>query len=100
MPAYDYHCDSCGGDFEFFQSMSEPPLTDCPECEQPRLRRLISNAGVIFKGSGFYVTDSKKSGASKKKSTEGTEAAPQKSGSDAKGESGGGKPGEAAAPKA
>lgn len=61
MPTYDYQCDSCGHVFETFQSMSEDPLKKCPECAELALRRLISGgSGVIFKGSGFYVTDSRK----------------------------------------
>lgn len=62
MPSYDYQCRDCGHTFEAFQSMAENPLVDCPSCGKPSLRRLIGGgAGVIFKGSGFYVTDSKKS---------------------------------------
>ena len=65
MPTYDYQCDSCGHLFEAFQSMSEDPLRKCPNCEEEALRRLISGgSGVIFRGSGFYVTDSRSSGAS------------------------------------
>lgn len=57
MPTYEYECKSCGHDFETFQSMSDAPLKDCPECGG-ELRRLINGGGgVIFKGSGFYVTD-------------------------------------------
>lgn len=64
MPTYDYQCDSCGHVFEAFQSMSDDPLRQCPECEELALRRLISGgSGIIFKGSGFYVTDSRKSGS-------------------------------------
>ena len=63
MPTYDYQCDSCGHVFEAFQSMSDDPLRQCPECSENALRRLISGgSGVIFKGSGFYVTDSRKPG--------------------------------------
>ena len=57
MPTYEYECTSCGHGFEVFQSMSDLPLKDCPECGK-EIRRLINGgAGVIFKGSGFYVTD-------------------------------------------
>ncbi|AFG38504.1 FmdB family zinc ribbon protein [Spirochaeta africana] len=60
MPSYDYECTSCGHQFEEFQAMSDPVLTDCPACQQPSLRRLIGGGlGVIFKGSGFYVNDSR-----------------------------------------
>lgn len=69
MPSYDYHCDSCGHSFEELQSMSDPVLTDCPKCGTGKsLKRLVGGGlGVIFKGSGFYVTDKKgsKSGSGK-----------------------------------
>ncbi|MHC4548922.1 MAG: FmdB family zinc ribbon protein [Planctomycetota bacterium] len=62
MPTYDYRCDACGHEMEIFQSMSEEPLTVCPECGNGGLRRLIgSGAGIIFRGSGFYETDYKRS---------------------------------------
>lgn len=62
MPTYDYECRSCGYRFETFQSMSDDSLTICPDCGKDQLRRLISGGtGVIFKGSGFYVNDSRKS---------------------------------------
>ena len=62
MPNYDYVCGSCGEDFEFFQSMTDDPLMDCPSCEEPTLKRKIGiGAGIIFKGSGFYQTDYKNS---------------------------------------
>ena len=65
MPTYEYACDSCGHQFETFQSMKDEPLRICPRCEEATLRRLIfGGTGVIFKGSGFYVNDSKKSARS------------------------------------
>lgn len=64
MPTYDYECTSCGYSFDAFQKMSDAPLEVCPSCEQTTLRRLINGgAGIIFKGSGFYVNDSKKEAA-------------------------------------
>ncbi len=60
MPTYDYQCSSCEAQFEASQSIHDQPLQDCPHCQEPKLRRLISSAGVIFKGDGFYVNDSKK----------------------------------------
>jgi len=64
MPTYDYQCDACGHQFEAFQSMKDDALRVCPQCNESALRRLISGgAGVIFKGSGFYVNDSRKSGS-------------------------------------
>jgi len=61
MPTYEYECKSCGHGFEIFQSMSEPPLKDCPECGKEIRRLIFGGTGVIFKGSGFYVTDKGKS---------------------------------------
>jgi putative FmdB family regulatory protein len=61
MPTYDYECTSCGYTFEVFQSMSDDPLKKCPECGKKVQRLIGGGVGVIFKGSGFYVTDSKKS---------------------------------------
>ena len=62
MPTYDYRCDACGHELALFQGITEDPIRKCPECEQEKLRRLIgSGAAVIFKGSGFYETDYKRS---------------------------------------
>ncbi|MHC4431498.1 MAG: FmdB family zinc ribbon protein [Planctomycetota bacterium] len=58
MPTYDYECESCGHQFEQFQSITAKPTRKCPECGRMKLHRLIgAGAGVIFKGSGFYQTD-------------------------------------------
>ena len=60
MPTYDYQCADCNHLFEAFQSITAQPLTECPECKKPALKRLIgTGAGLIFKGSGFYCTDYK-----------------------------------------
>jgi putative FmdB family regulatory protein len=68
MPTYDYVCAACDHAFEHFQSMTSRRLRKCPACGQPRLERLVgSGAGVIFKGSGFYETDYKRSGSAKSK---------------------------------
>jgi putative FmdB family regulatory protein len=64
MPTYDYRCEACGHTFEEFQPMSAAPLTDCPNCHKPAVKRMMSSGAVIFKGSGFYLTDYKKTGAS------------------------------------
>jgi putative FmdB family regulatory protein len=63
MPVYTYHCDHCEAEFEKYQSFSEESLKSCPECGQETLRKIYSPALVVFKGSGFYVTDSKSSSA-------------------------------------
>ncbi|TVT51629.1 FmdB family transcriptional regulator [Amycolatopsis rhizosphaerae] len=60
MPTYQYACKECGHRFEAVQSFSEASLTECPECTGP-LRKLYGAVGVIFKGSGFYRTDSRSS---------------------------------------
>ena len=61
MPTYEYECTSCKHTFEAFQAMSDAPLKECPKCGK-KIRRLIhGGTGVIFKGSGFYVTDKGKS---------------------------------------
>lgn len=65
MPTYDYECTVCGHTFEEFQSMSERPLSKCPECGKKVQRLIGGGIGVIFKGSGFYSTDSKKGGTGK-----------------------------------
>jgi putative FmdB family regulatory protein len=58
MPTYEYRCDACGHAFEQFQSMSAEPVRRCPKCKKLKVKRLISTgAGLIFKGSGFYITD-------------------------------------------
>ncbi|MCB1202192.1 MAG: zinc ribbon domain-containing protein [Leptospiraceae bacterium] len=63
MPTYDYACSECGHGFEKFHSMSESPEYTCPACNSKNVSRKISGgSGIIFKGSGFYVTDYKKSG--------------------------------------
>jgi len=62
MPIYEYQCSNCGHKLEELQRISEPPLTKCPHCGKDSLKRLIgTGAGLIFKGSGFYLTDYKKS---------------------------------------
>ncbi|MCC5805385.1 MAG: zinc ribbon domain-containing protein [Opitutales bacterium] len=70
MPTYEYQCTDCEHEFEAFQRMSDAPLSDCPECARPALKRKIGlGAGFIFKGSGFYETDFKdRSGYNKKDS--------------------------------
>ena len=60
MPTYEYKCNNCDHLFEIYQSMKDDKLTKCPECGKKTLRRLIgTGGGLIFKGSGFYLTDYK-----------------------------------------
>jgi putative FmdB family regulatory protein len=58
MPIYEYECEQCGVRFERLQRMTEAPLKDCPECGG-HIHRIMQPVGVIFKGSGFYVTDNR-----------------------------------------
>lgn len=77
MPTYEYVCTECAHELEAFHSMKDAPLTQCPACEQPRLKRKVGGgAGLIFKGSGFYITDYKKkpAGSSESSSSSGGEA--------------------------
>jgi len=79
MPTYDYACDACEHRWEQFQSITAEALKKCPVCKKSKARRLISaGAGILFKGSGFYITDYrsdsyKKSADADKKSTSGGE---------------------------
>jgi putative FmdB family regulatory protein len=58
MPTYTYRCDTCGHGFEAVQRFADEPLKECPECGAP-IRRVIQPVGVVFKGSGWYITDSR-----------------------------------------
>jgi putative FmdB family regulatory protein len=84
MPTYDYACEACGHRFERYQEMSEKKLRTCPKCGKRRLARLVgAGAGLIFRGTGFYVTDYKRAGESGKDGAEkgGEPKADPKSGS-------------------
>ena len=82
MPTYQYACTECGHAFEQFQSFSDDALTVCPECDG-RLRKVFNAVGVVFKGSGFYRTDSRSSGSSTSPASSGSSS----SGSSTSGES-------------
>lgn len=56
MPTYEYRCESCGV-FDYFQSITSDPLTECPDCGKPVQRLISRNGNIIFKGSGWHVTD-------------------------------------------
>jgi len=88
MPTYDYICEDCQYTFEYFQSMSSAPLTECPKCKGKVRRKIGAGLSPIFKGSGFYQTDykappvgsapsSKKTAKKPAKSTGTTPAAPK-----------------------
>jgi putative FmdB family regulatory protein len=69
MPTYTYQCDSCGHGFEAVQRFADDPLSECPQCGAS-IRRVIQPVGVVFKGSGWYITDSRP-----KSSSEGADGA-------------------------
>lgn len=77
MPTYEYACPKCGHTFEAFQSMRDAPLKKCPKCGKTGLKRLVGGgAGLIFKGSGFYITDYKNKAAPKSESSGKSESKP------------------------
>jgi putative FmdB family regulatory protein len=76
VPTYGYRCEKCGEEFDVWQRMSDEARADCPKCKGPG-RRLFFPAGIVFKGGGFYKTDSRKSsdGASSSSSGSTTKSA-------------------------
>jgi putative FmdB family regulatory protein len=71
MPTYEYKCPSCGHKFEQFQSIMAAPIKRCPNCKKNKVQRLIgTGAGLIFKGSGFYITDYRSEGYKEKAKAE------------------------------
>ena len=77
MPTYDYICQTCDKRFDYFQSMSSPSLTSNPNCEDKNchVKRVVSGgSGLIFKGSGFYLTDYKKDKKNKSNSESNTDS--------------------------
>ena len=66
MPIYEYLCEDCGHQVEILQKIADAPQTQCPACNQPKLQKRISAAGFRLKGTGWYETDFKNSGAKKK----------------------------------
>ena len=69
MPTYEYACSGCGHQFEVVQSFSDSAISICPECGG-EVKKVFSNVGVVFKGAGFYKTDSRKEVKSESKPTE------------------------------
>ena len=85
MPTYQYACTDCDHAFEQVQSFSEDSLTTCPQCEG-RLRKIFNAVGVVFKGSGFYKTDSRSGASSSSSSSSGeSKTSGDSKGSDSKG---------------
>lgn len=64
MPTYDYKCIKCGNTFEHFHGINERPQVVCPKCGSLSQKQISLHSGLIFKGSGFYITDYKKSNSS------------------------------------
>ncbi len=62
MPTYEYVCRKCGHEFDAFQRMSDAPLKRCPKCKGAVQRKIGGGAGLLFKGSGFYITDYRSAG--------------------------------------
>ncbi|WP_405005876.1 FmdB family transcriptional regulator [Kitasatospora purpeofusca] len=92
MPTYQYQCTECGNGLEAVQKFTDEPLTTCPDC-QGRLRKVFSAVGVVFKGSGFYRTDSRSSssssvGSGSSSSSSSTPSSGSSSGSSSSGSSG------------
>ena len=75
MPTYQYACTECGDQLEVVQKFSDNPLTVCPACEG-RLRKVFSPVGIVFKGSGFYRTDSRSGNGSAPKEKAGDSSSP------------------------
>ena len=83
MPTYEYRCDTCAKDFDVVQSFTDDPLTECPTCDSP-VRKVFGSVGIVFKGSGFYKTDSR-SGGTASVTSESSSATPESGGSDSGG---------------
>lgn len=70
MPIYEYQCAACGHRLEAFQKMTDALLTDCPNCKQSQLQKLVSAAGFQLKGTGWYATDFRDKGKKQESKTE------------------------------
>jgi len=70
MPIYEYQCDSCGYIFEEFQGINDQTVIICPKCGGSAKRKISAGVGLIFKGSGFYITDYKRGNSSSKTKSE------------------------------
>lgn len=83
MPTYSYECTECGNRFDMVQAFTDDALTTCEKCSG-RLRKLFKNVGIVFKGSGFYRTDSRADGKKSTTSANGSSDAASSSGSSEK----------------
>lgn len=86
MPTYEYRCTACGKGFEVFQRMSDEPVAECPECGGKAERRISGGAGLLFKGSGFYITDYRSDSYQKAAKAESGGGSEKSGGSDKSGE--------------
>ena len=92
MPTYSYECTECDNKFDLAQAFSDDALTECPQCDG-RLRKLFGKVGVVFKGSGFYRTDSREAakstsnGSSKSSESSGSSSSSEKKSDSAKSDS-------------
>jgi putative FmdB family regulatory protein len=84
MPIYEYRCESCGHQQEFLRKVSDPPLTVCTKCGKPTFSKMVTAAGFQLKGSGWYATDFKNSGAKPAAKTGTTSASADTPATDAK----------------
>jgi putative FmdB family regulatory protein len=75
VPTYEYRCDNCAKNFDVVQSFHDEPLTECPTCGEP-VKKVFGSVGIVFKGSGFYKTDSRSGGSASRPA----ESAPASSG--------------------
>jgi putative FmdB family regulatory protein len=86
VPTYQYACTDCGEPLEVVQKFTDEPLTQCPAC-QGRLRKVFNSVGIVFKGSGFYRTDSRDSGSKTKAGSDVATASPASTSSSSSGTS-------------
>ena len=83
MPTYEYECPE-GHTFERFQKMTDKPRAKCPRCGRPAVRKISGGAGLVFKGSGFYITDYGKDGKGPRKAEPTGESAKPEAGAESK----------------
>jgi putative FmdB family regulatory protein len=74
MPTYQYACPDCGAEFEKVQKFTDKPVKKCPKCGKAKVHRVVSRVAVSFKGSGFYVNDSKSSSSTSSTSSKSEKA--------------------------
>lgn len=80
MPVYEYECKQCGSRFDKMQPITAEPLSECVNCGQGPIRRVFQPVGVIFKGSGWYITDNRNSSKSAPEKSDGADKSSESSG--------------------